>query len=116
MKRSLNLAFAAVLFCAGSADAQHALVPGSGYDPAVPRPASVLGYEVGARFTPHHLLMRYLDRLAETSARVRLDTVAHTFEGREVMLVTLTSEANHSPMTQIRADAPRIADPRGAPP
>ncbi|HEX6134035.1 MAG TPA: M14 metallopeptidase family protein [Longimicrobiales bacterium] len=113
MRRVVALAAAAFLFSA-SAHAQHALVAGGPYDPAVPAPPSVLGYEVGERFTPHHLLMRYLERLAASSARVRLDTVAHSFEGREVMLVVLTSEANHARMDRIRADARRIADPRSA--
>src|SRR5262249_22912469 len=79
-------------------------------------PASVLGYEPGERFTPHHLLMRYLDRLAASSARVRLDTVAHSVEGREVMLVIVTSEANQGRLDDIRRDAARLADPRGAAP
>jgi hypothetical protein len=113
MRRALVLAAAALLL-GTSARAQHALVPGGPYDASVPTPQSVLGNEVGERFTPHHLLMRYLERLAAASARVRLDTVAHTFEGREVMLVRLTSEANQQRMDQIRADARRIADPRGA--
>ena len=115
MRRALALA-ATALFIGTTAHAQHALAGGGPYDPAVPTPSAVLGYEVGERFTPHHLLMRYLDRLAETSARVRLDTVAHSFEGREVMLVILTSEANHRRMDQVRADAQRLADPRGAGP
>lgn len=99
-----------------TAAAQHALAAGGGYDAAVPTPASVLGYEVGERFTPHHMLMRYLDRLAATSPRIRLDTVAHTFEGREVMMVVVTSEANQRRIDDIRADAARLADPRGAAP
>jgi hypothetical protein len=115
MRRALALAATALLL-GSSARAQHALVPGGPYDASVPTPQSVLGYEVGERFTPHHLLMRYLERLAASSARVRLDTVAHSFEGREVMLVALTSGANHQRMDQIRADAQRIADPRGATP
>lgn len=82
------------------------------YDPAVPTPQSVLGYELGARFTPHHMLMRYLERVAAASRRVRLDTVARSFEGREVMLVTLTSEANQRRLASIRDDAARLADPR----
>ncbi|MBR9989513.1 MAG: hypothetical protein KFH98_07145 [Gemmatimonadetes bacterium] len=113
LRRHIVLA-AAALLASSPAQAQHALVPGGTYDPAVPTPESILGYEVGQRFTPHHLLMRYLDQLAATSGRVRLDTVAHSFEGREVMLVTLTSTTNHQRMSQIRADARRIADPRGA--
>src|SRR5688572_1887017 len=50
------LALATVL--ATPAAAQHALAPApaAAYDPAVPTPRAVLGYEIGERFTPHHLL------------------------------------------------------------
>ncbi|MCI0437191.1 MAG: hypothetical protein L0271_26675, partial [Gemmatimonadetes bacterium] len=93
--------------------AQHALTSAGPYDSSVPPPQAVLGYEVGQRFTPHHLLMRYLERLAATSPRIRLDTVAHTFEGREVMMAIVTSEVNQRRLDQIRSDAARLADPRG---
>lgn len=116
--RRLTSLLARLLLCAvagpAPALAQHALAAGGPYDPAVPTPQRVLGYEVGERFTPHHLLMRYLERLAATSPRIRLDTVARTFEGREVMLVAVTSEANQRRLAAIRADAARLADPRGA--
>jgi hypothetical protein len=106
-----------LLGAAAPAVAQHAFTrAGQTYDPAVPTPRSVLGYEVGERFTPHHLLMRYLERLAATSPRVKLDTVAHSFEGREVMRVVVTSPANQRRLAEIRADARRLADPRGAVP
>ncbi len=89
---------------------------GGPYDPAVPAPRSVLGYEVGDRFTPDHLLLEYLERLAATSRRIRLDTTGTTFEGRPLVLVIATSEANQARVEAIRADAARIADPRGAAP
>src|SRR5690606_13686592 len=99
------------------AAAQHAFSPqGAAYDPAVPTPAAVLGYEIGERFTPHHMIMRYAEQLAATSRRVRLDTVAHTFEGREVLMAILTSEANQARLEQIKADAKRRMDPRGSSP
>ncbi len=88
---------------------QHSYNSGGQFDPAVPTPRSVLGYEVGERFTPHHMLMRYVDRLAATSRRIHVDTVAHTFEGREALLVIATSEANHARLDQIIADAQRVA-------
>lgn len=103
------------LFLATPVAAQHALAPEGGrYDPAVPTPRSVLGYEVGERFTPHHLLMRYLERVAAWSRRVRLDTLAVTFGGRETVMAIVTSEANHARMPEIRAAAERIAEPVGA--
>ncbi|MGH7637624.1 MAG: M14 family metallopeptidase, partial [Gemmatimonadaceae bacterium] len=105
-------------FCAliipAALGAQHSYNPTGAFDPAVPTSRAVLGYEVGDRFTPHHMLMRYIDRLTATSRRIHVDTVAHTFEGRESVLVIATSEANHARIQQIRADARRIGDPRGA--
>ena len=95
--------------------AQHPFATGGQFDPAVPAPRTVLGHDVGERFTPHHVLGRYLERLAATSRRVRVDTVARTFEGREVFLVIVSSEANMARLEQLRADAARLADPRGAP-
>jgi hypothetical protein len=87
---------------------------GQQYDPAVPRPLEVLGLDLGARFTPHHVLARYLERVAAASPRVTLDTVALTFEGREVFMAVVTSAANHARLAAIRAAAARVADPRGA--
>lgn len=104
-----------LLFGSATATSAQQAFNGSGpYDPNVPVPASVLGYEVGERFTPHHLLMHYLEELAATSPRIRLDTVAHSFEGREVMMAIVTGEENHAQLDRIQADARRLADPRGA--
>jgi Zinc carboxypeptidase len=96
------------------AAAQHALGGEGPYDPAVPTPASVLGYEPGERFTPHHLLMRYVEAVARASPRVRLDTVAHSFEGREVVLVIVSSGSNAARLEEIRQQAAVLADPRDA--
>jgi hypothetical protein len=74
----------------------------------------VLGYEIGDRFTQHHMLMRYLERVAATSGRVKLDTIAHSFEGRELPLVILSSEANHARLQQIISDAALVANPHQA--
>ena len=87
MSRSLFASAAAVLVPAALL-AQQPYGTGP-YDPAVPTPRSVLGYEIGQRFTPHHMLGRYLERVAAASRRVKVDTVATTFEGREVFLVVL---------------------------
>ncbi|NOT08277.1 MAG: hypothetical protein HOP28_08725, partial [Gemmatimonadales bacterium] len=95
--------------------AQHSFAPNGEFDPAIPTPRAVLGYEVGQRFTPHHLLSRYFERVAAASPRVRLDTMAVTFGGREALLAVVTSEANHQRMAQIRADAAKIANPAGVP-
>lgn len=78
---------------------------------AVPAPSEVLGYELGERFTPHHLVVRYLERLAAASPRVRLDTLGRTFEGREIVMATITSEANQRRLGEIRRNALALAQP-----
>lgn len=107
--------FAAILVALpATAFAQHSFQPtGASYDPRVTTPAASLGYEVGEQFTPHHRIMRYLEQLAATSPRIRIDTLGATFEGREVVMAILTSERNLSRLDEIRADAARLADPRG---
>ena len=113
-----RFALAALLLALATrpAPAQQPFAAGGPYDPAVPTPRAVLGYEVGDAFTPHWLLARYLDRVAAASRRIHVDTIGRTFEGREMFLVVATSEANQARLPQIRADAARLADPRGASP
>jgi hypothetical protein len=98
--------------------AQHALapdLPATTYDPAVPTPQSVLGYALGDRFTPHHLLMRYVERVALAApGRVRVDTVGRSFEGREILRVVVASEANRRRLDEIQGDAKRLGDLRAA--
>ena len=103
------------LLIAAPAFGQHGITPGGSYDPAVPVPRAVLGYDIGDRFTPHHLIVRYAEHLARTSRRVRIDTVATTFEGRPLLLATITSEANQNRRQQIQNDARRLADPNTSP-
>lgn len=103
------------LSLAAPALAQHSFTrPGETYDPKVPTPRAVLGYELGQQFTSHRAMTRYLEAVAKASPRVRVDTVARSFEGRELFLITVTSEANMARLEAIRRDALRIADPRGA--
>jgi hypothetical protein len=108
------LVITALVAAVTPASAQHSYNASGSFDPAVPTPRAVLGYDIGERFTPHHMIARYFERLAAASRRVRLDTLGRTFEGREVLMLTVTSEANHARIAQVRADAARIADPRGA--
>ncbi|HEX9563863.1 MAG TPA: M14 family zinc carboxypeptidase, partial [Gemmatimonadaceae bacterium] len=103
-----------LLLAPGVLAAQHSYAaPGATFDSRVPIPRSVLGYEVGERFTPHHMVLRYFERVAQVSPRVTLDTLGHTFEGREYVTAIVTSERNHARLAQIRTDARRLADPRG---
>ena len=109
------LALLTCIAAASPAAAQHSYSePNATYDPAVPKPRTLLGYELGDRFTTHRQMMRYIERLAATSRRLKVDTVARSFEGREMLIIAVSSEANIARLAQIQADAKRIAYPRGA--
>ncbi len=112
--RLLHIVLTACVLVPSTATAQHALGGGGPYDPAVPTPASVLGYELGEAFTPHHMIIRYMEALVRTSDRITLDTVATTYEGRPVLLAIATSAGNHARLDRIQAGARTLADPRGA--
>ena len=85
------------------------VAPPGAVDASVPMPRAVIGYVVGERFTPHHLVLRYFERVAAASPRVRLDTLGRTFEGREIVMAVVTSEANMARIDEIRAQAQRLA-------
>ncbi|MEW5914931.1 MAG: M14 family zinc carboxypeptidase, partial [Gemmatimonadota bacterium] len=93
--------------------AQHTFSdPAATYDPKVPTPRALLGYDFGQQFTSHQRMMRYIERIAAASQRVKVDTVAHSFEGREMLVIAIGSEVNIARIAEIQRDAQRIADPR----
>lgn len=117
MTRFFSLVLCSAAVSATPLAAQHSYSEsGNTYDPRVPSPRSVLGYEIGDRFTPHRTVLRYIERLAATSKRIRVDTVARSFEGREMLLVTIASESNLARVDELRRNAQRLGDPRGLSP
>ena len=80
----------------------------------VPTPEKVLGYAIG---TPNKLtytkdIYRYMRELAKTSPRVRVMTMGRSEEGREMMLVAISDEANIQKLEQYKQITARLADPR----
>lgn len=82
------------------------------YDPAIPRPDSVLGFSLGSRPARHDEVWRYLDALDAASPRVTVRDHGRTHEGRRLAHAVVTSEANQSRLGAIQADLGALADPR----
>jgi hypothetical protein len=101
---------------ASSAPGAHAdaFRPDGRYDPRVPSPASVLGFEPGDRPARYETVMRYAEALAAASPNVRLQRYARSHEGRDLFVIIVSSEANLARLDAIRADLARLADPRPA--
>ena len=79
----------------------------------VPSPAEFLGYEIGARFTPHHRILAYFDELANRSNLITMRTIGATYEDRPLVLATITSAKNHASLDAIRANVNTLARGEG---
>lgn len=74
------------------------------YDPAIPTPKEVIGHEVGEWHVTHDKLVFYMQALANASDRISLENRGETFEGRPLLLLTVTSPRNHQNIEKIRQD------------
>ena len=72
----------------------------------IPKPSSItLGNkEVGFSHVSHDRLVQYMENLAQKSERVNLSHTGQTFEGRPLVLLTITSEENHKKLEKIKSE------------
>jgi hypothetical protein len=83
------------------------------YRPSVPRPDSLLGYQVGSRHTMYHQQQAVLDALVAASPdRARIEITGKTAEGKVMRVLVISSPANLARLDAVRADLAALADPR----
>lgn len=84
--------------------------------PGVPTPKDVLGYHIGTekKLTYTADAYKYFRALeAALPGRVKVTTSGRTEEGREIVVVFISSEANLKNLETNRQNLKRLADPRG---
>src|SRR5262245_6979528 len=81
----------------------------------IPTPKDVLGYYIGApkKLTYYADILKYYRALAKASGRVKVETIGKSDEGRELVIVWVSSESNIKNLEKNRANLAKIADPRG---
>ena len=72
------------------------------YDSQIPTPKEIIGHEVGEWHVTHDKLVEYMKALAKASDRITLEDRGKTFEGRPLLLLTITSPSNHLRIDNIR--------------
>ncbi len=72
------------------------------YDENIPTPKDIIGHEVGEWHVTHDKLMFYMQTLAKVSDRITIENRGSTFEGRPILLLTVTTPKNHQNLEQIR--------------
>jgi len=96
------LLFPMLLLSQQKPELSYYLPEGVTYDPDIPKPASVIGHEVGEWHVTHDKLVEYMKALAAASDRVQIENRGTTFEGRPLLLLTITAPENHRKLEQIR--------------
>ena len=81
----------------------------------VPSPKEILGHHAGAprELTYYAEMLEYYRALAAASPRVSISPIGRTDEDREMVVVTIASEATLAELGRYRNDLARLADPRG---
>lgn len=105
MKKYFFLIFAfstVILTAQGKLDLSYFLPQNIEYNPAIPTPESIIGYEVGEWHVTHDKLIEYMKAIANSSDRITFEDRGKTFEGRPLLLLTITSPENHKNIENIR--------------
>ncbi|MFK7780896.1 M14 family metallopeptidase [Psychroserpens sp.] len=72
------------------------------YNSEIPTPESIIGHQVGEWHITHDKLVYYMQALAQASDRIHIENRGTTFEGRPLLLLTITSPENHTNIETIR--------------
>lgn len=80
------------------------------YNPNIPKPSEVIGHEVGEWHVTHDKLVFYMQQLAASSDRITIEDRGETYEGRPILLLTITSPGNHQNIENIRQQHLALSD------
>ena len=72
------------------------------YNPNIPTPNSIIGHEVGEWHITHDKLSQYMHALADASDRITIENRGTTFEGRPLLLLTITSPTNQNNIQELQ--------------
>jgi hypothetical protein len=81
------------------------------YDSKIPTPKSIIYHEVGEFHVTHDRLVNYMMALDKASDRVSFEITGYTHEARPLLLLTITSPANHQNLEKIKAQHVQLTDP-----
>ncbi len=83
------------------------------YRESVPRPQTILKFDIGEFHTNYALMERVIEKIAAAASdRVRVMDIGETNEHRMMHLVAISSPENIARLDQIKANIERLADPR----
>ncbi|WP_435263707.1 M14 family metallopeptidase [Tenacibaculum sp. nBUS_03] len=106
----LCLLFISISIQAQTVDLSYYLPKDVTYNKNIPTPKSVLGHEVGEWHITHDKLVTYMEALAQASDRITINQRGKTYEGRPLLLLTITASKNHTNLDEIKQNHIRLTD------
>ena len=101
MKKILGLV--TLLFCLNTLIAQDYYLENNGpYENNIQTPEEFLGYEIGFEHTRHDLIVAYLNYLSNSSEKAKLIKYGETHEGRDLIMLTVSSNNNLNDLEKIK--------------
>tara|TARA_R110001592_G_scaffold38643_6_gene127403 strand:+ start:3439 stop:5928 length:2490 start_codon:yes stop_codon:yes gene_type:complete len=94
--------FISISISAQEVDLSYYLPNNVTYNENVPTPKDIIGHEVGEWHITHDKLVEYMKALAASSDRISIENRGTTYEGRPLLLLTITSPENHKNIESIR--------------
>ena len=82
------------------------------YNPNIPTPKAVFGYELGEQYCDWGEILCYLEKLDAASERIRLVEIGRSYENRPFVQLLITSPKNHTNLDQIKAEHRKLIDPK----
>ncbi|MEL6916153.1 MAG: M14 family metallopeptidase [Bacteroidota bacterium] len=116
MKKTLFFLLFAILqstMAQEALDLSYYLPQNISYDENIPKPSDVIDHEVGEWHVTHDKLVYYMKSLANSSDRITIEDRGKTFEGRPILLLTITSPENHKRIEKIREEHVALTDNGG---
>jgi hypothetical protein len=96
------LLFISISISAQEVDLSYYLPNDVTYNKNIPTPKDIIGHEVGEWHVTHDKLVEYMKALAASSDRISIENRGTTYEGRPLLLLTITSPENHKNIESIR--------------
>ncbi len=72
------------------------------FNSEIPSPEEYLGYPIGAHHTRHDRIVGYLEKLAEASDRATLYDYGRTYEGRRLVILTVSTPENMNNLPNLK--------------
>lgn len=87
-------------------------LPNGTYDPNVPTPESVFGYEIGDYLTDNLQMVDYIHKLQSSTQRVKVFQYGVSVERRKLWILAISSPENIQKLEDIRTTIQKLTDPR----